>query len=77
MAECELIQSCMFFNDRMAHMPVMTNVYKEKYCKCGNENCARFVVFKNLGRDAVPKNLFPNQFDTANEIIRKHKEGMA
>ena len=40
-------------------MPDMGDLMKEKYCKGDNSICARHMVFKALGRTAVPDNLFP------------------
>ena len=32
-----------------------------KYCKGDNSGCARYMVFKALGREEVPLDLYPNQ----------------
>ena len=69
MAECELIKTCIFFNDQMANMPEMATLQKMKYCKGDNSICARFRVFKTVGREKVPKNLFPIDIKRAEQII--------
>ena len=69
MADCELLEKCIFFHDKMENMPAMAEMYKTQYCKDNNVDCARFMVFKALGREKVPKDLFPNMKDKAQEII--------
>jgi len=44
-------------------------MYKEKYCQGDNADCARYMVFKKLGKPAVPDNLDPNMHDRAKEIL--------
>jgi len=53
----------------MANMPGMAEMLKTKYCKSEYENCARYMVFSALGKDAVPMDMFPNQQDRAQEMI--------
>lgn len=72
MAQCELIENCIFFNDQMPNMPSTSAVYKKIYCEQDWDTCGRYMVFKALGRENVPKDLFPNQGERAAEIIRKH-----
>ena len=50
MADCELLEGCMFFNDKMANMPVTAEIYKNQYYRENNIECARFMVLKALGR---------------------------
>ena len=42
---------------------------KKKYCKEDNSRCARFMVFKKLGKPKVPTDLFPNQIEKATSVI--------
>ncbi len=70
MIECECLSTCLFFNDKMKNMPVTANIYKNSYCKKDNSNCARYIVFKALGREKVPIELFPNQLERAKEILK-------
>jgi len=65
MPACPLIQNCAFFNDKMSHMPSMSDIYKARYCKGDNLACARHRVFASLGRENVPGDLFPNEQDRA------------
>jgi hypothetical protein len=69
MADCELIKGCIFFNDQMANMPGTAKMYKTTYCKGKFAECARRLVFESLGRERVPKDLFPNQKEKAQRII--------
>ena len=72
MADCECLKGCPFFNDRMAAKPATSEMYKNAYCRGSNVQCARYVVFSALGKDAVPLDLFPNQIENAYEVINNH-----
>ena len=72
MAKCELIETCIFFNDQMANMPSTAAVYKKIFCEQDFANCGRYLIFKAIGREHVPKDLFPNQADRAKTIIDQH-----
>ena len=69
MSECECLPKCPFFNDMMADKPATAESMKKRYCLGDNSQCARYMVFKALGREKVPANLFPIQVDKALEII--------
>ena len=69
MADCELLEGCVFFNDKMADMPATAELYKDQYCRENNLECARYMVFNALGKENVPLDLFPNMKDRAQEII--------
>lgn len=71
MPDCELLDKCLFFNDRMAEMPSTSNMIKFMYCNDDFTGCARYTVRNNAGADAVPDDLFPNQKDRAKEILAK------
>lgn len=73
MGDCECLSGCLFFNDKMESMPAMKEMYKRNYCKGDFTNCARYIIFKALGKPAVPGNLFPNQKEKALEIFRNAK----
>ena len=63
MADCECLDTCPFFNDNMAAMPTMADIVKSRYCHDEHAACARYRVFKAIGREYVPADLFPNQAD--------------
>lgn len=69
MSDCECIAGCPFFNNRMADMPSVAEIYKTRYCKEDWNSCARYRVFSQLGRDSVPANLFPNEFARADALL--------
>jgi len=71
MAECELLKTCIFFNDQMEAMPAVANLMKNRYCKDDYAECARMKVVKAVGREKVPTDMFPNQDDYAQEVITK------
>jgi hypothetical protein len=72
MAKCELIETCIFFNDQMANMPSTAAVYKANYCEKDFAACARHKIVQALGRGTVPTDLFPNQTERAEQIIKGH-----
>jgi hypothetical protein len=53
----------------MAHMPDTAAKTKDKYCHGDNTHCARYMVFKALGREKVPADLFPVQVYRVDDII--------
>jgi len=69
MADCEILETCLFFTDKMENMPTTAELLKRRFCRSNNSDCARYIVYKALGRDKVPPYLAPNQLDKANEII--------
>ena len=73
MSACELTETCIFFNDQMANMPSTAAVYKKIYCGQDFDKCGRYLIYKAIGRENVPKDLFPNQSDRANEVIKACK----
>jgi len=69
MPDCELLGGCPFFNDHMKGFDTVKEILKEKYCRQDKSGCARYMVFKALGRPKVPADLIPNQVDWAQQII--------
>ena len=69
MADCELLSTCLFFNDMMRHMPAMAEHHKQKYCRGDNRDCARYLVFVALCRTQIPADLFPIETARAQKII--------
>ncbi|MBU0728686.1 MAG: hypothetical protein KKE17_10600 [Proteobacteria bacterium] len=58
MADCELLENCLFFNDKMENMPDASEVIKEYYCRKMYKRCARF-VYKKVTNE-VPGEFYPN-----------------
>ncbi len=71
MADCKMLEKCIFFNDKMQNMPAVADIYKQNYFRGDFSKCARFMVAEALGKEKVPSTLFPNQVELASEIIRK------
>ncbi len=69
MAECECKPGCPFFNDKMSDQTGLGSSFKRQYCMGDNKGCARYMVFKKMGKAAVPINLYPNMKDRALEIM--------
>lgn len=69
MPDCENLATCPFFNDKMADMPSMAGIYKNKYCRDEFASCARHMVCKVLGKAGVPRDLFPNQLSRAQKLL--------
>jgi hypothetical protein len=70
MPDCEYLAACPFFNDKMAEMPSMAGIFKNKYCRGDFLSCARYTVCSALGKSNVPKDLFPNQLSRAQELTK-------
>lgn len=70
MSKCKLIETCIFFNDKMANMPSTAAAIKISYCEKDFDKCARHMVVEALGRGTVPADLFPNQVERAKKIIK-------
>ena len=60
MGECECHSRCTLFEEKMADMPTMVELFKSRYCRSDYSTCARYQVFKALGMERVPPDLFPN-----------------
>ena len=69
MVECELLDSCIFFNDKMAEMPATAEMMKNRLCRSNKLGCARYMVYQHLGRPKVPFDLYPNDIERAKLII--------
>jgi len=72
MKECECLPICPFFNEKMKDMPTTTSVYKKRYCLGDNSKCARYMIFKALGKEKVPPDLFPNQIEIARKLLKEN-----
>jgi hypothetical protein len=68
MAQCELVETCLFFNDLMGDHRHLSAIYKMSYCRGDNSRCARYMVYRALGRAHVPADLYPSDTLRAMEI---------
>lgn len=73
MADCVCVPGCPFFNDKMKGRPATIQMYKLKYCQGDFSSCARFMVFQKLGKGNVPIDLFPNEREKAEDIIKNNQ----
>ena len=69
MGDCECLPRCPFFNDKMVGLPATAELFKKQYCRSNYLTCARYMVFKALGRERVPADLFPNNEERAKRIL--------
>ncbi len=69
MPNCECLAGCPFFNDKMKPEAGVGAIFKRNYCLGDNSKCARYMVFKQLGKQAVPSDLYPNMHDRALKIL--------
>lgn len=67
MADCEKMERCLFFNDRMADRPATAELMKNRFCRREKSSCARYQVASS-GKP-VPPTLYPNQTDRVREIV--------
>jgi hypothetical protein len=70
MAECELTNTCVPFYERMAKMPSTARLMKGVYCKGKYLECARYMVYKAHGREDIPEDLSPSDFESIRSIIK-------
>ncbi len=66
MAECERLEKCPFFHDRMSGMKSVVNLMKEQFCLGDKTKCARYLV-SNAGLP-VPADLFPADYERAVQL---------
>lgn len=69
MSSCKCISQCVLFKNNMQGKPALAKLFKQNYCLNDYADCARYQVFKVLGRESIPSNLFPSHTDRAKEII--------
>jgi len=67
--DCECLETCPFFHDRMKNMPTFAGLLKAQFCHDDWTSCARCMIVRELGREAVPLDLFPDQTDRAHSIL--------
>ena len=70
MAKCEFVDGCPFFNDTMAEQRALADLYKQTLCRQDPTGCARYIVRTRLGKEAVPPDLYPNDLERADNLLR-------
>ncbi len=71
MAVCEKTSTCPFFADKMKSLPAVAEMMKKHFCQRDFAQCARYRVFRS--GLPVPGDLFPNEADRAERIIRARR----
>ncbi|MEW6565368.1 MAG: hypothetical protein ACOZCE_09670 [Spirochaetota bacterium] len=71
MSECEFIESCPFFNGKLANKPADIEKLKADYCKTNNLHCARYIIAQSLGKEYMPPDLYPHEKERAFELLAK------
>ncbi len=69
MADCPNLVRCPFFSGKMEDMPTISVYLMRKFCRNDYTSCARFMIFNALGKEWVPKDLFPNEPKRAYAIL--------
>ena len=69
---CELLATCDFLPESMRNMPALAAVYRRRLCLGDYSECARYAVFRALGRAKVPADLYPNDTERAMKIIDRN-----
>lgn len=67
--QCELLDTCPFFQEKMEGMPKAELSLRKRFCLKDNTHCARYIVAKGAGRDAIPCDLYPSERKRAKEIL--------
>lgn len=68
---CALTRACPYFNGQADITNEVLVMYRARYCKGSTADCARYLVFTALGREAVPAELHPNDKLKALAIVRQ------
>jgi hypothetical protein len=72
MSDCECLGSCPYFENGVAkEIDTIAQMRQQEYCKADFSKCARYMVFRALGLEKVPRDLLPFQVDRAKKLIAK------
>lgn len=72
--DCEMLEKCPFYNDKIPMQHGVGSILKKKYCQGNQQICARYLVLTKLGKEYVPANLYPNMLEMAQRIIHEAQE---
>ncbi len=76
MAECTWTGRCGFYRDELATMPMISEIYKDYYCRGDNSECAICMLVVAIGEQQLPVDLFPNQIVRARKLIAQARTMM-
>lgn len=68
MANCEKLEKCPFFHDKLAGMPSVSELMKQEYCLGDKTRCARYLV--STSGLQTPVDLFPSEYMRAMQICK-------
>jgi hypothetical protein len=68
-SECEKLDKCPFFGDRLPNMPAVAGLLKQTYCLGDKTQCARYQV--SCAGLPVPNDLFPNDSIRMNKLLKQ------
>jgi hypothetical protein len=74
---CPRVDKCALFQQEIHKIPALIEKLKQRYCYRDNTRCARLWIANELGTEAVPKTLLPNQYDWAQHILCDVGKGAA
>lgn len=69
MQMCANHTTCPFFNSDVGYSPELNDAMKERFCRANNARCARKIAIKAIGRDAVPADMLPTDFDRLSALL--------
>ncbi|MBN1671381.1 MAG: hypothetical protein JXR37_10125 [Kiritimatiellae bacterium] len=69
MKRCEFFATCRFANGGLPCDAALGAVYRKHYCEGDYPQCARYLVYSQLGRETLIPELYPNQHDQARKIL--------
>jgi len=70
---CEYFPDCPFFKSQLAQWPAVAKMYQTNYCHSSVLKCARYLVRRFCGPEVVPDNLFPNDAQGAERIVKSNQ----
>jgi hypothetical protein len=66
-ADCPKLQTCPFFGDRLADVPSVAGLLKQRYCRGDYARCARYRVV--MAGVTVADDLYPNQAGRVERVL--------
>jgi len=73
MNKCPVLEQCRFFNNIIEDVPSISEALKEQYCLCDHSGCARFFIFREIGKEHLPDDVFPHEMEKAEKIVRNFR----
>ena len=77
MSNCEHLESCPFFNDRIKSMPTIAGRLKEQFCEHDKSGCARYKVKAMILKGYTPRAAALGEFESAMKTLFPNDEARA